>query len=330
MGVCWSTLASAFSNEHRPEKYGPATSSPPPQLFGDGAGSESFYRSSDGRLWLHMRAWEPQDKSKTWATLLICHGTVDHSGVYHELAEKLCEKGIAVFAADLRGWGRSDGQPLHVASLDVLAEDVVHDYWRLHGTGAPYAHVRSRFLLGKSIGGLITAWAACKHPDLWTGLIGLSGAYDISPAMRPRPVAVLLLKAIWSFLPKCRVRRPFDPKLIVSDSEALRRWEQDPLVSRGKLSAGYLVQLLRGVDALPAMVPRLTCALLMLWGTGDKVVSESGHEMMIQDSKSTSKVFNRYPDGRHNLLAEPKLKEQVMQDILNFITSHAHAHASSA
>ena len=45
----------------------------------------------------------------------IVHGTVDHSGVYAELGAALAQHGVAVFASDMRGWGRSDGERLYVA-----------------------------------------------------------------------------------------------------------------------------------------------------------------------------------------------------------------------
>ena len=207
-----------------------------------------FIRSFDNSLWLFSRTWQPHDKSSVWATLMIVHGTVDHSGVYAELGEFLAMQGVAVFASDMRGWGRSDGEPLYVDSIDSFMGDIVSDYQRIHAAGSPYAKVRSRFLLGKSIGGLFAAWTAAEHVSKWTGLIGLSGAFQIDPSVKPSAVALMFVKAMATCAPKMGLKPPFDPKLIVSDTEALRAWERDPLVSRGKLlgfpsrfSCGFLL-----------------------------------------------------------------------------------------
>ena len=91
--------------------------------------------------------------------------------------------------------------------------------------------------------------------------------------------------------------------------------EEDPLVSRGKLTPGYLLEMLRLQDALPQHLSGFTLPVLLLWGTGDKVVTEAGHELLLAASKSEESQFVRYPDGFHNLLAEPKLKSKVMRDI---------------
>ena len=203
-----------------------------------------FNRSFDNSLWLFSRAWQPREKS-VWATLMIVHGTVGHSGVYAELGEFLAMQGVAVFASDMRGWGRSDGEALYVDSIDSFMGDILSDYQRIHSSGSPYANVTSRFLLGKSIGGLFAAWTAAQHRGKWTGLIGLSGAFQIDPSVKPSAAALALVRAIASCAPKLGLKPPFDPKLIVSDSGALEAWERDPLVSRGK-PLGLKAQKCRG------------------------------------------------------------------------------------
>ncbi|CAE7865160.1 MGLL [Symbiodinium necroappetens] len=273
-----------------------------------------FNRSFDNSLWLFSRAWQPREKS-VWATLMIVHGTVDHSGVYAELGEFLAMQGVAVFASDMRGWGRSDGEALYVDNIDSFMGDILSDYQRIHSSGSPYANVTSRFLLGKSIGGLFAAWTAAQHRGKWTGLIGLSGAFQIDPSVKPSAAALALVRAIASCAPKLGLKPPFDPKLIVSDSGALEAWERDPLVSRGKLTAGYILEMLRLQEILPDQLTHLSIPVLMLWGTGDKVVTEAGHTLVLEASKSPASQFLRYQSGFHNLLAEPKLKETVTFDM---------------
>ena len=69
---------------HSPHKYGfdPKSSpSAPIANIDEGAFSASF----DQRLWMFHRSWEPPAGAKVHATLMIVHGTVDHSGAYAEL-----------------------------------------------------------------------------------------------------------------------------------------------------------------------------------------------------------------------------------------------------
>jgi len=300
---------------HKAWKYGEAKPEVP--KVDERAGD--FHRSGDDRLWLFSRRWEPSEPHKAWATLMIVHGTVDHSGVYAELAETLVARGVAVFASDMRGWGRSDGEPLYFHDISVFADDVVDDYRRIHGDSSPYADVRARFLLGKSVGGLVTAWLAAREPALWCGLVGLSGAYALSPEQQPTACRAMALRALATLSPKLPLRRPFDPTMIVSDHAALQAWRDDPLVSHGRVTVGYLVELLRAMAELPKHSKNLQLPVLMLWGTGDRVVSEEGHVMLLKSSQDARSKFLRYPGGFHNLLAEPSLKSKVIADILDWM-----------
>ena len=77
--------------------------------------------------------------------------------MYDEIAHSLNQQNIAVFAADMRGWGRSDGESLYFNNLDCFVGDVKAMYDRIHGEDSKYKSVKSRFILGKSLGGLIAA-----------------------------------------------------------------------------------------------------------------------------------------------------------------------------
>lgn len=273
-----------------------------------------FNRSFDDRLWLFTRSWKPASDKAIWATLMIVHGTVDHSGVYDELGTYLSAKGVAVFASDMRGWGYSDGEPLYVDQIDSFLGDIVSDYQRIHQAGSPCGNVTQRFLLGKSIGGLFAACGAAEHQDKWTGLIGLSGVYQVDAAVKPSALVLAFVKALAYLAPKMPLKRAFDPKLIVSDAAALRAWEDDPLVSRGRITPGYLTEMLRLQDALAEHLKRLKVPVLLLWGTGDQVVTEAGQKLVLAAAPGASQL-KRYDGGFHNLLAEPKLKDQVIEDI---------------
>ncbi|MGD8605838.1 MAG: lysophospholipase [Myxococcales bacterium] len=284
--------------------------------------SGEFSRSFDDRLWLFTRHWEPPDDQPVKATLIIHHGTVDHSGAYQELGERLAREGIAVFAPDMRGWGLSDGEPMYIDDMATSVRDIVSHYERIHRSD-PYGGVRARFLLGKSIGGLIGAMTVASHPDLFSGLIGLSGAFQIDPAQVPPAPILTILRVLARMFPKKGFRRPFDPRLITSDPDALRKWEEDPLASKQKLTLAYAVEFIRCQTLLPELVSAIEIPMLMQWGSGDEVVTLAGHEMMIEDSASTDTTLEIYEGGYHNLLSEPALKDQVIADIQEWIIRHS-------
>lgn len=279
-----------------------------------------FIRSSDDRLWLFQRQWIPSSQP-ILAILIILHGTVDHSGVYHELATTLNKVGIAVVATDMRGWGLSDGESYYFHDVNVFVDDVKDQYKHIC---QDFPHVKNHFILGKSLGGLIAAYAACSccgDDDMHlAGFIGLSGAFGIDESIIPAGPVMALLNGLNVVMPKLPLKPLFSSSLLVSDETAQEEWQRDPHVRRERLTVGYLHELLRctrNMDELlkgsfPSDLP-----VLALWGTNDQVVTKQGHVTLCGSSESAT--IKTYTGGRHNLLSEPQLKHQVMNDICTWI-----------
>jgi alpha-beta hydrolase superfamily lysophospholipase len=121
--------------------------------------------------------------------------------------------------------------------------------------------------------------------------------------------------------PKLPLKTLMAPELLVSDEAAIAEWQADPLVRRGRLPVGYIMELLRCSQESPSL--KFThLPVLMMWGTDDRVVTLAGHENIIAASGNIG-TLKTYPGGRHNLLAEPILKEQVISDIQDWILAHS-------
>ena len=96
---------------------------------------------------IFVRSWHPESKPR--AVVVICHGVNSHSGQYLWVGEQLAASGLAAYALDLRGRGRSDGERFYVEDVADYVSDVA-------GT---IALAKSRypglpvFLLGHSAGG---------------------------------------------------------------------------------------------------------------------------------------------------------------------------------
>jgi acylglycerol lipase len=312
-----------FSQKHTPIKYGfdPSTPPTPPTSVPEGLPSGRFRPSSDNRLWLFCRIWEPENEEEVKATLIICHGTVDHSGFYQELASSLVKHGIAVFAQDMRGWGLSDGESMYMNKIDSFVEDVDCLYEEIH-KWPKYTKVENRFILGKSIGGIIAAYTIIRYPSKYSGMIGLSGAYQAHPSHEVSPTLGSIVTAINLFAPKFPLRQIFDPKLIVHDETALQKWYDDPLCSKDRIRAGYAVEAMRCRKELPTLMEDVDIPMLMMIGSDDQVVSLEGLEMMTRRGKRKDSKIKVYQGGCHNLLAEPTLKDEVIAAIKTWILDH--------
>ena len=69
---------------------------------------EEFIESKDCRR-LFLRCWRP---GSVRAVVAIVHERGSHSGQYRLFSEALAARGIATYAVDLRGCGRSPGSLL--------------------------------------------------------------------------------------------------------------------------------------------------------------------------------------------------------------------------
>jgi acylglycerol lipase len=307
-----------FTSEHTALLYGDDKPPLPPDLPSGQRGD--FIRSHDNRLWLFQRKWIPSSQPLL-ATLLILHGTVDHSGAYHELATALNKVGVAVFCTDMRGWGLSDGESYYFHDMQVFVRDVEDQNTRIR---QEYPQVKYHYILGKSIGGLIAAYAYCNDNMNVDGIIGLSGAFAVDKAMIPAGPAMALLHSLNMIMPKLPLKPLMPSSLLVSDEAAQEKWENDPLVRRGRLTVGYLHELLQCSGELEEVLKGSfppDSPVLALWGTDDKVVTREGHELLCASSEhATMKTYN---GGRHNLLNEPKLKNQVINDIRDWIVENS-------
>lgn len=311
---------------HSPIKYGaPDTSNngTPPPVPSEAKNVGHFLPSYDDKLWMFHRRWEPSKNVKIKATLMIVHGTVDHSGVYDEIAQDLAKEGVAVIAQDMRGWGLSDGESMYFPDIEVFCKDALHLSETIHAL-PEYQNVTAskRFLLGKSIGGLITAFCSGRYfRDHWQGgLIGLSGAYQLGSGFAPSIVTKLVLKGVGMVAPKLALKPLFDEKLIVADETALQNWRDDPLCCKDNLRTGYILEIIRASQEMADEPLQIETPLLVLIGDDDKVVA--GQDLLLAQCHHQDKVLKKFPAGRHNLLQEPALKEEVQNEIIRWIMDH--------
>ena len=119
----------------------------PKEEFVDGAGG----------LKIFMRSWRPAGPAR--GVVIISHGFNSHSGQYIWPAERFAEAGFAVYALDLRGRGKSDGERFYVEDIADYVADVagVIRIAKERDPGLPL------FLLGHSAGGVVssTSFSVC-------------------------------------------------------------------------------------------------------------------------------------------------------------------------
>ena len=127
---------------------------------------------------LVYRRWLPEGTPR--GTVQLVHGASEHSGRYGRLAGALTGRGLAVYALDLRGHGRtaeSTGVGRYGGSgVDMVLEDVA----ALHQVMDHEHPDLPRVLLGHSMGSIVALAAAERDGRRLTGLV-LSGPLGVNP-----------------------------------------------------------------------------------------------------------------------------------------------------
>jgi len=268
-----------------------------------------------GGVRIHMRSWIPEGAPR--AVIVICHGVNSHGGQHAWTAEQFLERGFAVFAVDLRGRGKSEGERFYV-------EDVADYVADLRGliSIAKERHPGLRvFLLGHSAGGVVSCTYALDHQDEIDGLICESFAFQV-----PAPGFVLAaIKGLSHVAPKLGVLT-LKMKDFTRDPQILAALEADPLTMNESQPAATVAALVRADERLQASFSQITLPVLILHGTADKATVCHGSEYFHEHAGSADKTLKLYEGHYHDLLADLG-REDVMADISRWIEARLDAEA---
>src|SRR5438445_212560 len=106
---------------------------------------------------IFVRSWHPERATR--AVVVICHGFNAHGGQYQDVGEQLAALDLAVYALDLRGRGRSDGERFYLEAMADYVSDVA-TVVALAKTRDPDSSV---YLLGHSAGGVVSCIYTLEH-----------------------------------------------------------------------------------------------------------------------------------------------------------------------
>jgi acylglycerol lipase len=243
--------------------------------------------------------------------VVIVPGFNSHSGYYQWVADQLGAMDLLVFALDLRGRGRSDGERFYVDKFGDYVQDVARlvTLARSRGPRLPV------FLLGHSAGGVVSCLYALDHQTDLAGLICESFAYQI-----PAPdFALAVFKGLGHIAPHAHVLR-LKNEDFSRDPAAVARMNADPLIAHETQPTQTLAEMVRAGERLEREFPNITLPVLILHGTADKAAKPVGSQFFYDTAHSTDKTLKLYDGHVHDLLNDVG-KETVMADIAGWISA---------
>jgi len=262
-----------------------------------------------GGLKITVRSWQPGGKAR--GVVAIVHGFNSHSGHYFWVADQLTASGFAVYALDLRGRGKSDGERFYVESFKDYVSDV-HGLVTLaksREAGLPV------FVLGHSAGGVISCIYTLGHQADLAGLICESFAFQV-PA---RDFALAVIKGVSHVAPHAHVLR-LPNEGFSRDPRVVQMLNMDPLVAHEVQPTRTVAEMVRADERLKKEFPFMTLPVLIIHGTADKVTKPSGSQFFYDTVGSRDKTLKMYDGYFHDPLNDVG-KETVIKDITSWITA---------
>jgi acylglycerol lipase len=262
---------------------------------------------ASGGLEIFIRSWRPPGKAR--AVLAIVHGVNSHSGYYGWTAEQLISSGLAVYALDLRGRGKSDGERFYLDSIGDYTSDVntLVTLARSREPGLPV------FLLGHSAGGVISCVYTLEHQAELAGLICESFAFQVAAP----DFALAVVKGLSHLAPHAHVLKLKNEEFS-RDPDVVQAMNDDPLIAHEVQPTRTVAELVRADERLKREFPLITLPVLILHGTADKVTRPGGSQLFYDTAGSRDKTLKLYQGHVHDLLNDVD-KDVVMQDIKAWI-----------
>lgn len=267
--------------------------------------TEEFIAGGGGKIF--VRSWRPSSPAR--AVMAICHGFNSHSGMYRWVGEQCAAQGIATYALDLRGWGKSEGERFFVESFD----EYVADLHSLIVFAKTRQHDLPTFLLGHSAGGVTACLYALDHSAEIAGLVSEDFAFEV-----PAPdFALAVLKAISHLAPHAH-SIALKNEDFSRDLATVQAMNEDVLIAREKQTFGTMAAIVRADQRLKLSFSEIKLPVLIIHGTADKATKLSGSQYFHAQVGSVDKTLKLY-DGRFHDPLNDLGKEEVMTDLLQWI-----------
>jgi acylglycerol lipase len=278
--------------------------------LGGGDALSGFLAAGDG-VDLHYLRW-PGAGTEPWAVLVFLHGIASHAGWFAETATDLAERGVAVYAPDRRGSGRSGGRRGHLDRYERAIDDVE----RVAGQAALECPGTPVFLAASSWAAKLAVVHAARRPPWLAGLLllgpGLLARVNLSPARR---AAVLAGHVV---APTARLPIPLTPELYTPSPRYRELIRADPLRLL-EATTRFFWETAR-LDRLRARASAgLRLPLLVLQGEADAMMDVPATRAWFAALGVEDRTYLAYPGAGHTLDFEPD-RTRYLADMLAWLS----------
>ena len=270
--------------------------------------NENVHIADDGAE-IFWQEWLPESDPR--AVMILVHGLGEHSTRYAHLAQRFTDAGIAVFALDNRGHGKTPGTR-GVMDFDKVVTDI----------GERLEEVRERYpdapviVFGHSLGGLLTMTYTVRNRPAITAQIASAPALDSE--LREQRLKFALANLLGGIVPDIVLPTGLDSSGVSRDPKVVAAYDADPLV-HDKGSTGLAKATFAAMDDMMAQTT-FPVPLLIVHGTGDRLTVPAASKTFVNQVTGDVTLIE-YEGIYHELHNEPE-QDEVFADIMKWLEQH--------
>jgi alpha-beta hydrolase superfamily lysophospholipase len=253
------------------------------------------------------RRWAPQAPR---AVLILVHGLGAHAGRWEAAAGFFLEKGIASYAVELRDVDAAAGSAGAADSIEGYCGRVL-ELMEIAAREYPWKNI---FLVGESLGAIVSLLAASGRTGLLKGIICISPAFKAKKTLTPS----YLMRMFWLrlFAPEGQIALPFDSAMCTRDAAYIDKLNSDPREYR-TVSVKFAFDIL-SAQGRARSIKDLALPVLFLLAGEDRVVESLASKEFFNNLTTKDKTLFEFP-GMHHALSIDSGKEEVFDGILKWV-----------
>src|SRR5690554_1338114 len=251
-------------------------------------------------VFINVNLFTPE-KSNKETTLIFTHGLGEYSKSYVEVANFFKEEGFNVITYDIRGHGKSSGKRGYIKSYQNFLDDLKEL------VNYAYSNTKKVFLVGHSMGGLIT--------NLYTSL---NNNVD----------GVIITASPTTYLKDIKYLR-FVPKFLINNKKLRTNFSDEKLVhDNNYVVDGHDINyfyfklinemMFKAMRQLHKNIDNYQTSVLLIYSKSDKLAPISYGENLFNKLNFKDKELFLLEKSRHNVFNDIE-KEIVFNKILSWV-----------
>ncbi|WCK54221.1 lysophospholipase [Aneurinibacillus sp. Ricciae_BoGa-3] len=246
--------------------------------------TENFFESNGTRL--YRQSWRPDNPR---AVVAAIHGLGSHSGGLKHIVDYLVPRGYVIHAFDIRGHGKSEGPQAFVNKSTDFLDDAAR-FLEIIQAEEPTLPL---FLLGHSMGGLVSLDIAMNKPEAIKGVIA------IAPALIVNEFRAALQQIPKEVPDEYTIESDPDYPLLTRDTQVIKWMDADSL-RHNVITVGLMRVGLSRIEWILNHPECLHTPLLIIQGASDTIVSAKTNQEFFNSVSISDKTWLEYPEMLHN------------------------------